>query len=138
LHRIGWGENKLCVVLVEDDEADPVSPLVGVCHQGHDGALRGFHPLRYGHAPTGIHHEQNEVGGATDANLLPQILFLEGQSELGPIAVQLVGRGRAQRGVKSEIGNPVMFGEAGLDIAPALAVCFGAGTPSRLPAREAI
>ncbi|MFN2136822.1 MAG: hypothetical protein ACK2UK_12760 [Candidatus Promineifilaceae bacterium] len=46
--------------------------------------------------------------------------------------------GRAQRGVKGEIGNPILFGQAGLDVVAALAVCLSLRTAAGFAAREAV
>lgn len=47
-------------------------------------------------------------------------------------------RGGAQGCVKSEIADSIFAGDAGLNIAAALAVCLGLRTAARLTARQAI
>jgi hypothetical protein len=65
-------------------------------------------------------------------------LFFQGQRQFGAISIKLVGGGCAQGGVESEIGDFLLMGNAGLDIAAAFALCFCLGTAAGLLARQAV
>jgi hypothetical protein len=125
------------LVPLEHDQPHPIAPLVGIDQQAQDGALGSLHPLAGRHAPTGIHHEQNQVGSPTDAHLALDVARPDGQGEVVVCALPLVGGCLAQGGVEGDV-VVLSLGWAGLDVATALAVGAGQAAATGRAPRETV
>lgn len=135
--RVGGRQDQIRPILLEDDQADAVAALIGIGQQGEDGAFGRLHPLGDRHAPRGIHHEQDQVGSALDADFALQVLRFDAVGEVAVRATALIGRGGAQGGVKSDV-IALSAGWARLDVASALALGARLAAPPRRLAREAV
>ena len=93
------------------------------------------------HAPRGIDHEQDQVGGFADAHFALKIALAQGIRHAGFALLLLAGalkrRGGAQRGVEGDVVG-LAVGGARLHVAPALAVGVRARAPTRLLARHLV
>ena len=133
LDRVGGRQHQRGAVLLEDDQTDAVAALICIRQQGQDCALRGVHPLRNGHGPGGVHHEQDEVRHALDADLALQVALLDGEGETLAFfgALFLERRGGAEGGVEGDVVEFVARG-ARLDIPSVFAFGLGEGASSRV------
>jgi hypothetical protein len=65
-------------------------------------------------------------------------LFFQSQGYVVALALALMGRSGAQRGVEGQIGDAIFFRQAGLNVTAAFAVCLGDGAAAGLAARQAV
>ncbi len=139
LHRVGRGQDGQGAVLLEDDQADAITALVGIGQQRQDGAFGRRHAFGDRHRPGGVDDEQDQVGSLANAYLALQIGSLDGEGDPTPLFLpaDLVGRSGPQRGVKGDVRRDAV-GRAGGDVAAALAVGARLGAAAAHAARDAV
>ena len=104
-NRVGGGQHQRRPVFLEDYQANPVTPLVGIGEQRENGAFGGLHALSHSHAPGTVHQKENQVGSLFDAHFFLEIIPSDGKSDvvfqLEVFPRALVRRRSPQRGIKS-------------------------------------
>ncbi len=100
--------------------------MIGIDKQAEDGALGGLHAFAGGHAPAGIHDEEDQVAGAAHPHFALQVTLAQLQRQIVlrfSVALALVRSSGAQGGVEGNVLGAITS-RPRLDVAATLA--FGA------------